>query len=102
MGAKLGEYIIHYADGQTRSAPIVYGKNILDWWAKPGSIQLSEAVSVWQGSNPATRSMDLITHLIKYTWENSLPDVDISSIDFVSDLIEAGPFVVAITVESAQ
>jgi hypothetical protein len=99
-GAKLGEYVIHYADGQTRSAPILYGQNILDWWARSEDPQLSEAVSVWQGSNPATRSMGLITHLIKYTWENPLPEVEISSIDFVSDLIEAGPFVVAITVEN--
>jgi len=100
VGAKLGEYVVHYADGQTRSAPILYGQNALDWWAKPGNIRLSEAVSVWQGSNPATRSMGMITHLIKYTWENPLSDVEISSIDFVSDLIEAGPFVVAITVEN--
>jgi hypothetical protein len=100
-GAKLGEYVIHYIDGQTRSASILYGQNILDWWTKPEGTQLSEAVSVWQGSNPATRSMGLITHLIKYTWENPLPEIEISSIDFISDLIEAGPFVVAMTVENA-
>jgi len=99
-GAKLGEYIVHYADGQTRSIPILYGQNILDWWAKPEGIKLSDAVSVWQGSNPATRSMGLITHLIKYTWENPLPKVEISTIDFISDLIEAGPFLVALTIEN--
>ncbi len=97
-GAKLGEYVIHYADGQTRTAPILYGQNILDWWVKPDGGQLSEAVVVWRGSNPATRSMGLMTHLINYTWENPLPEVEISTIDFISDLIEAGPFLVAITV----
>jgi hypothetical protein len=99
-GAKLGEYVIHYADGQTRTAPILYGKNILDWWVSPEGGKLSEAEAVWQGSNPATRSMNLATQLINYTWENPLPEVEISSIDFISDLIIAGPFLVAITVEN--
>ncbi|MBN1580763.1 MAG: hypothetical protein JXA89_08670 [Anaerolineae bacterium] len=98
-GAKLGEYVIHYADGQTRTAPILYGQNIMDWWVRPGGGQLTEAETVWRGTNPATSSMGLTTHLIKYTWENPLPEVEISTIDFVSDLIEAGPFLVAITVE---
>ncbi len=98
-GAKLGEYVIHYANGQTRTAPILYGQNIMDWWVRPEGGQLTEAVTVWRGSNPATRSMGLTTHLIKYTWENPLPEVGISTIDFVSDLIEASPFLVAITVE---
>lgn len=98
VGAKLGEYVIHYADGQTRTAPILYGRNIFDWWLAPDEAQLVGARSVWHGENPATRSMGLKTHLIDYTWENPLPDVEISSIDFVSDLIEAGPFLVALTI----
>lgn len=98
-GAKLGEYVIHYADGQTKSAPIVYGKNIMDWWVRPEGGTLSDARVVWEGSNPATRSMDLGTQLTDYTWENPLPDVKIRSIDFISNLIEAGPFLVALTVE---
>lgn len=98
-GAKLGEYVIHYADGETRSAPIVYGRNITDWWVRPGGKALPEAETVWRGSNPATESMGLTTHLLKYTWENPRPEVEISTVDMVSDLIEAGPFLVAMTVE---
>jgi hypothetical protein len=96
-GAKLGDYVIHYADGQTKTAPILYGRNIMDWWVRPEGGQLAEAEVVWRGSNPATRSMGLTTALSKYTWENPLPEVEISTIDFISDLIEAGPFLVAIT-----
>jgi hypothetical protein len=99
QGARLGEYVIHYVDGQTRTAPILYGRNIEDWWVRPGGGQLAEADVVWRGSNPATCSMGLTTQLIRYTWENPLPEVETSTIDFVSDLIEAGPFLVAITVE---
>lgn len=101
-GAKLGDYVVHYADGQTRTAPIVYGQNILDWWVAPEGGTLTGARTVWRGSNPATASMGLITHLIDYTWENPLPDVEIATVDFVSALIEAGPFLVAMTVEPAS
>ena len=98
-GAKLGEYVIHYEDGQTRTVPIVYGQTISDWWVSPEGVDLTEAEAVWRGCNPATASMGLTTQLLKYTWENPLPDVEISTLDFISDLIEAGPFLVALTIE---
>jgi hypothetical protein len=98
-GTQLGEYIIHYADGQTKTAPILYGQNIMDWWVRPEDKPPAEAEEVWRGQNPSTRSYGFMTHLIKYTWDNPLPEVEITTIDFVSDLIEAGPFLVAITVD---
>ncbi len=98
-GAKLGEYVIHYADGQTKSAPILYQRNVTDWWVRPQDKPLTEAKEVWRGSNPSTRKAGYETHLIKYTWENPLPKVEITSIDFVSDIISAAPNLVAITVE---
>lgn len=97
-GAKLGEYVIHYVDGQTKTAPILYKRNVMDWWARPLEGTPTEAEEVWHGANPATRAVGFTTHLIKYTWENPLPDVEISTIDFVSDVIEAAPMLVAITV----
>ena len=98
-GAKLGEYVIHYVNGQTKSAPILYQRNVLDWWVRPEDRLPTEAEEVWRGQNPSTRSFGYMTHLIKYTWQNPLPEVEISTIDFVSDVIEASPFLVAITVE---
>lgn len=98
-GKKIGEYIIHYKNGERRTAPIIYGKNIMDWWVKPDEGKLPEAEEVWRGSNPATRTMGMLTHLYKYTWNNPLPDQEISTIDFVSDLVEAGPFLIALSVE---
>jgi hypothetical protein len=46
--------------------------------------------------------MGLTTHLLKYTWENPRPEVEITTIDMVSDLIEAGPFLVAVTVDPGE
>jgi hypothetical protein len=101
-GARLGEYVIHYADGQTRSAPILYQRNVLDWWVRPEDGPPTEAQEVWRGENPATRAMGLAIHLIKYTWENPLPDVEIRTIDFVSDVVAAAPHLLAITVEPSR
>jgi hypothetical protein len=98
-GAKLGEYVIHYSDGQTKSAPILYQNNIMDWWLRPEDKPPTEAKEVWRGQNSSTRNAGFKTHLIMYTWENPLPDVEITSIDFVSDVIPAAPMLLAITVE---
>jgi len=98
-GAKLGEYVIHYSDGQTKSAPILYQNNVMDWWVRPEDKPPTEAKEVWRGQNPSTRNAGFETHLINYTWENPLPDVEITTIDFVSDVIAAAPIMLAITVE---
>jgi hypothetical protein len=97
-GAKVGEYVVHYANGQTRSVPLVYQQNMLDWWFRPGDAPPSGAEVVWQGQDPSTRRNGFKTRLLKYSWENPFPDTEISSIDFVSSMTEAGPFLVAITV----
>jgi hypothetical protein len=96
---KIGEYVIHYIDGQTRSVPILYQKNILDWWCKAEDVPPTEAEEAWRGQNPASRTYGYLTHLIKYTWVNPLPDVEISTIDFLTDFVTSVPFLLAITVE---
>jgi hypothetical protein len=49
-------------------------------------------------ANPSTLRNGFKTRLLEYSRENPLPDVAISSIDFVSSMTEAGPFLVAVTV----
>lgn len=97
-GAKIGEYVIHYVNGQTRSVPIIYQHNMLDWWFRPEDAPPTEAEMVWQGENPSTRANGYKTRLLKYSWDNPLPEVEISTIDFVSSMTEAGPFLVAVTI----
>jgi hypothetical protein len=55
-------------------------------------------VIAWVGGNIATefrRPMGLF----RTSWENPLPDVTITSIDYVSAMGQAAPFLVAITAE---
>jgi hypothetical protein len=100
-GTQVAQYVIHYADGQTRNIPLLFMKNTFDWWCKPEVPLAAEpnVEEVWRGQNPASRSAGALIHLVKYTWENPLPDVEISSIDFDSDLLTVIPFLFAITVE---
>lgn len=100
-GTTIGAYIIHYANGEVKEAPIVYHQNVRDWWiyAKEGHVTGEEAEEVWEGSNAATRRNGQKTQLIKYTWQNPLPGVEITTIDFTTTLEDPAPFLVAITIE---
>jgi hypothetical protein len=98
-GLKIGEYVMHYENGQTRTADLVYGENELDWWVLPTEPHPTKAEDVWYGSNWATRSRGLKTRLIKFTWVNPLPKVKIATIDFISAMTPASPMLMAITVE---
>jgi hypothetical protein len=99
---KIGEYVMHFENGETRTADLIYGENELDWWVNPAEGHVTKADEVWFGSNAATRRRGMKTRLIKYTWTNPLPEVTITSIDFVSSLTTSSPMLVAISVEPLQ
>jgi len=98
-GAKLGEYVLHYVNGETRTADLVYQKNVLDWWVDPSEGHVTDAREVWYGANTATRGKGMRTRLVLYTWENPLPDVEIASLDFISAMTNSAPMLVAVSVE---
>ncbi len=101
-GTKIGEYVIHYKNGETRIANLVYGENMLDWWVDPAEGHVTKAEEVWYGTNTATRSRGMRTRLIKFTWENPLQDVEISSMDFISMITNAAPMLIAVSIEPAM
>ncbi len=84
----------HYADGSEREIPIVKGEYLPDWIAVSKE-DLKRATMAWSGENPAKRE----TRVYKSTWENPLPDVETKSIDYLSKMTVASPFLIAITTE---
>ena len=97
-GTKIGQYVIHFANGEQREIPIVYGQDVRDWWTQADEAQNDKLQKVWEGTN-STGEGSPKQRLFKTTWQNPLPDVQISHIDYQSALTDSAPFLVAITLE---
>lgn len=102
-GKRLGHYAVHYADGSTDEIPINYGEDVRDWWKWDQFRSASRARVGWTGINEASadfRGRSVSLRLFVRTWVNPKPDVEISSLDFVTlnETISA-PFCIAMTVE---
>lgn len=95
-GTRIGSYVIHYEDGQQQTIPIVYGEDVRDWSKQTDpSNNLKRADLVWNVINGA----GVHVRLFKTTWVNPTPGSKIASLDFVSEMKEAAPFLIAITTE---
>ncbi len=99
-GTPIGEYIIHLADGTKETVPIVYGKDVRDWWDWDKPFEVTRGKVAWSGENLYSRQEGQKIHLYLGTWENPKPNVKISKIDYFStDTSAAAPFCLAITLE---
>jgi hypothetical protein len=95
----IGKYIIHYDDKTTKEIEIVFGKDVVDWWAYPDREGPTEGKVAWESENDASKGFNAKIRLYLKTWENPKPDQKIVSIDFVVENEEQAPapFCVAIT-----
>jgi hypothetical protein len=102
-GDQIGSYVLHYADGQRTELPLVYGRDLKDWWfsgAPPVSDEPGAARVVWTGSNRAAAQFNGGICLYDSVRESPRAEVELISIDFLSDsMSSASPFLVALTVE---
>ena len=99
-GTQIGSYLIHYANGDQRVVPILYGFDVRNWWPQSDEPTTSHGLVVaWKGANDATRPLNSLIRLYKSTWSNPLPDLEIKSIDFISAMTDSEPFLIAITAE---
>jgi WD40 repeat protein len=100
--AVVGKYILHYEDGKSRELPIVFGRDLLDWWF-PGittaSHERGRPLAAWLGSNRTSANANCPIALFESTRDNPRPNLELVSIDFVSSMSEAAPFLVALSVE---
>src|SRR5262245_60515641 len=90
---------MHYANGEVREFSAAAARDIGHWYLNlPGESPERDLNVVWKAEKVTDSFGDV--GLFLNTWDNPLPDVEINSIDLVSALSEAQPFVVAITVEN--
>ena len=98
-GDELGSYVVQYVDGREVQIPIVFGKDLGDWWSQANEQDLKFVIA-WEGNTPEARKYLHTIRLFKSTWENPYPNVRLRQFDFVSRKPAPGaPFLVALTAE---
>ncbi len=97
-GAEIGSYVVHYEDKTEERIPIIYGRDVRDWWQSSDPEEPSRGKLAWAGKNPAASETDLI-RLYASEWKNPHPQRRVTSIDFESRDTVCAPFLVALTLE---
>lgn len=99
--AQIAKYVVHYDDKTTADIEVVYGKDVVDWWAYPEQKAPTRSKVAWEGENEASKGFEAKIKLYLTTWENPHPKKKVVSIDFVATAPDkaAAPFCVAITAE---
>jgi hypothetical protein len=94
-GTQVGAYLVRYTDGQQHKIPIVYGQNTLAWLVEGEQRERQTPAVAWKTTAPGGVTLQLC----RLTWDNPRPDVAIETIDFVSKMTQAAPFLLAVTAE---
>jgi hypothetical protein len=96
---QIGQYTIHYEDKTKETIPIVYGKDVRDWWYFDDTPGVTRGKVAWTGTNDFAKSNNAKIRLYLTTWTNPKPGMKVTSIDYSSSKTAAAPFCVAMTVE---
>jgi len=94
---EVGQYIVYYEDDTTDTISLRYLDALRDWWFKPGDNMPGNATQAWTGLNDLTEEKGYQISLFNYKWENHYIDKAIKSIDFISTMTNAAPFLIAIS-----
>jgi hypothetical protein len=100
-GTVIGQYMIRYADGSGEGISIVYGEDVRDWFYVDEEAETSRGKVAWQGENDWAAQNGARIRLYLTSWDNTHPDKQIASIDFLGKKSETpcAPFCVAISLE---
>jgi RNA polymerase sigma factor (sigma-70 family) len=97
-GTLIGAYVLRYTDGTSEQVPLVYGRNIVDWWSFRGKDDPTEAEAGWTGSNDVTHlNPGVKIRLFAITWTNPHPEKEITAFDVLSSGNDCDPFLAAVT-----
>jgi Tol biopolymer transport system component len=99
---EIAKYVVHYEDGSTATIPVVYGKDVRNWWFSVGEPGVTRGKVAWEGENEATKLTMGRRQIRLYlgTWDNPHPTKRVVSLDYVKGGdMPAAPFCVAISLE---
>jgi hypothetical protein len=97
----IGYYTVTYEDKSQETVPLVYGKDMANWWSGPNDGEPSRASVAWTGTNDKAKKGGANIRLYLTTWKNPEPKKKVVSIDFGATTCRyaVAPFCVAITAE---
>ena len=100
-GTEVSSFVIHYSNQKSLTITNIYGHHLRSWWTQQKEpLNAAEAALVWMGTNHKVESDDPESmRIFKRTWQNPWPEVEITSIDFLSNHKGVGPFLVALTAD---
>jgi len=100
-GSQVASYVVHFAGNQARlEIPIVYDRDVRDWHTLPDEAAAPPELQVaWKEDSVVAKLPGRPFRLFMTSWTNLAPEAEIESIDFISNLGAAAPFLVAITAE---
>ncbi len=91
--------VLRYADGSTASLPLVYGTHARHWhrskYEYPSALSDPNSKVVWRGTHESTEKT---LRLFKTTLENPKPDLDVATLDLVSENVAANAVILAMSV----
>jgi hypothetical protein len=95
----IGSFLVHFRHGQPMPIPIIYGRDVNARWSDASEKSgLDTPKPAWV-SPPDQMATGKSLRLYVTTWKNEHPDSEVATIDFVSEMTESAPFLLAITVE---
>lgn len=97
IGTEIGYYVVRYEDGHQLRIPILYGPNVLSWEYADADPTAHGAKVAWQGPN--RKKAGQFIRLYHQRWQNPRPEVEIATLEFVSSMTSASPFLIAATLE---
>jgi hypothetical protein len=108
----IAKLVLHYADGSTGEIAIVSGEHLLDCWGPtyttPAMRERLAPLSrdtelAWVGNSAGDpqEPSPSAARIYKSTFVNPKPDLEISTIDYISTLTDAAPFLIGLTQEQA-
>jgi eukaryotic-like serine/threonine-protein kinase len=100
-GEIIGAFSLRYLDGTEEELEISYGRHVRHWWTHGDPRTDTDLARVaWEGSHGAPHIHPTRLRVFHAVWENTRPDEEIVSFDFVSKMTTtAAPFLIAVTLE---
>jgi hypothetical protein len=80
---QIAEYKVHYEEAPTETIPVVYGKDVRDWWFADNSNGVTRGKVAWKGNSDLAKSFGLQIRLYLSTWQNPHPAKRVARIDYV-------------------